>query len=320
MSRIEDVIIPQTYEPYLRQGIIEKSNIYRSGLARQDAILNRRISEGGVLVQIPMWERLEGRSSHISRPGNESPAGEITAIMDTGIKLMREKKWTAENLASALAGDSAFDAIASMESDWWIEERQRFMIAVLRGVFDSPSVSATHVFDGGGGALNPAMTIRAKQLLGDNADILTMVIMNSLTHSELQEQNLIETIPNARGEIEFQTYLGYRIIVDDTVPTTETYLVAAGALAHGEGTPVDQIPVEVYRNSDANSDYLVTRQTFIMHIKGISWTGNAFAPATSNPTPEIEDLLNGENWNLVYPVKHVGVVKITHGEGLQDTP
>ena len=84
------------------------------------------------------------------------------------------------------------------------------------------------------------------RLLGDAADALTALIMHSAVYTTLQKQNLIAFIPNARGEVNIPTYLGYRVIIDDGVPVSgsgdervfTTYLVGSGAIGRGEGVPV----------------------------------------------------------------------------------
>ncbi|MEO1772986.1 hypothetical protein [Candidatus Enterococcus ferrettii] len=78
----------------------------------------------------------------------------------------------------------------------------------------------------------------AKQLLGDSADRLSMIVMHSAVYTALQKQNLIAFIPNARGEVNIPTYLGYQVVIDDGVPASGTgaskvytsYLFASGAI------------------------------------------------------------------------------------------
>ncbi|HEL8745379.1 TPA: coat protein, partial [Listeria monocytogenes] len=71
-------------------------------------------------------------------------------------------------------------------------------------------------------AISGNLVLDAKQLLGDSSDRLSLMVMHSAVYTALQKQNLIAFIPNARGEVNIPTYLGYRVVVDDGVPSTGT--------------------------------------------------------------------------------------------------
>src|SRR5262245_5845852 len=91
------------------------------------------------------------------------------------------------------------------------------------------------------------------QTMGDASDALTTIIMHSQIYASLAKQNLIDFIPDSRGEVHFPSYLGYNIIRDDSVlvtgsgPTAKyyTYLLGRDAIVHGEGAA--KTPVETFR-------------------------------------------------------------------------
>ncbi|UZN53020.1 coat protein [Bacillus paralicheniformis] len=87
-------------------------------------------------------------------------------------------------------------------------------------VYDKKKVRIVKIItnEEGGNGLTGAAILDAQQLLGDAKDVFTSIAMHSLTHTNLQKQNLIEFIPNNRADVGFGTYMGKSIIVDDSLP------------------------------------------------------------------------------------------------------
>lgn len=151
-----------------------------------------------------------------------------------------------------------------------------------------------------------------KQLLGDAADQFTAIAMHSAVYTTLQKQNLIAFIPNARGEVDFPTYLGYRVIVDDGCPVSDgvysTYLFGAGSFGRGDGVPVDLTPVETDRDSLASDDILINRRAFVLHPFGVKFTNTTVTGAT----PTNAELATATNWAKVYEDKAIGLALLKH--------
>jgi len=167
------------------------------------------------------------------------------------------------------------------------------------------------VADNSADKIDAEMLLDAKQLLGDAADKLTALGMHSATYTELQKQNLIEYIPNARGEVDFPSYMKYRIIIDDGVPAAggvyTTYLFASGSIARGEGVPPTLTPTATDRDEAMSTDYLFNRRAFVLHPRGVSWQG-----APVGVTPSNAELAVGTNWKRVSELKNMGIVKLMH--------
>lgn len=311
ITRIADIIEPEVFAAYIREAIIEKSALINSGLITQSTQLNSLVSGGGRTLNMPFWRRIVGDSEVLTDQNPLTP-GKIGTEQDVAVMHFRGRAWGANELSSAIAGDSAIDAIASMVSEWWTREEQKILIATLTGVFASATMAAEHVHDVSSQPISAENTLDAKQLLGDASEQLAAIIMHSKTYTTLQKQNLIEFIPNARGEIVIPTYLGYRTVTDDTVPYNgnvyDTYLLANGVIGRGDGTPVDFTPVETDRDSLAGEDYLVNRRAFVLHPLGVRWEGASMA----STSPDNTELKDGTNWKRVYDRKHIGMVLLRH--------
>ena len=118
----------------------------------------------------------------------------------------------------------------------------------------------------GADAFTGSTFIDAAHKLGDAESKLTAVMVHSLVFATMRKQNLIEFIPNSEGVYNIPTYLGKRVIVDDSMPVTSgvytTYLFGEGAIGYGEGEA--PVPTETDRDSLAGEEYLINRRHFIM--------------------------------------------------------
>ena len=309
-TRIADIIEPAVFAPYVIAQTTYLSNLIQSGLITQSDRLNSLVSQGGRTLNMPIWARLVGDSEILSDT-DPLTVGKIGTKKDVAVMHLRGKAWGANELASAIAGSSAIDAIANQIAEYWVREEQKIFISTIKGVFASATMTAEHVLDKSTEKISATNILDAKQLLGDFSGNLSVMVVHSAVYTELQKQNLIIYIPNARGEIVMPTYLGYRVIQDDTVPMDgsvyNTYLFTNGAFGRGDGTPVDLTPVETDRDSLQGDDILINRRAFVLHPMGIAWKGTSAGAAPSNA-----ELEAGTNWYRVYEKKLVGMVNLKH--------
>lgn len=309
-TKIADIIEPAVFAPYIIARTTYLSNLIQSGIITQSTTLNDLVSGGGRTLNMPIWARLTGDSEVLSDT-DPLTVGKIGTKKDVAVMHFRGKAWGANELASAIAGSSAIDAIANQIAEYWVREEQRIFISTIKGVFASGTMTSEHVLDKSTEKISAQAVLQAKQLLGDAATQLSIMVMHSATFTELQAQNLIIYIPNSRGEIVMPTYLGYRVIQDDTVPvdgnTYNTYLFGNGVFGRGDGTPTDLTPVETDRDSLQGDDILINRRAFVLHPMGVAWKGN-----TAGSAPTNAELETGTNWERIYEKKLVGMINLKH--------
>ena len=241
--------------------------------------------------------------------------------------------WAATDLSAALAGSDPMAALGDLVAGYWAREYQKILIQVLSGVFGSYQTAtepaetktplADHILDisaaGSAAAqkISASAFIDALQLLGDAQGQLTAVAMHSATKAFLKKNNLIDTERDST-DVEFDTYQGRRVIVDDGCPVADgvytTYLFGQGAIAFGNGSPVGFVATEVDRDKKKGSgvDYLINRKTFIMHARGIKWTDLAREHVE---TPTKAELMNAINYERVYEPKQIRIVAFKHKIG-----
>ena len=311
-TRIQDVIVPEVFNPYVVQRTAELSKLVRSGIVVPNKELDKLASAGGTLINMPYWDDLDGDDEVLSDDGALTPS-KITAKKDVAVLLMRGKAWSVNDLAKALSGDDPMKAIGDLVAEYWVRMEQKTLFKTLEGAFKGTN-SDTNVHDisakGTDDKFTASTFIDAKTKLGDAADKLTAIAVHSAVFAELEKQNLIEYIPNSQGIIEFPTYLGKNVIVDDGCPKEgdvyTTYLFGQGAVGRGEGAA--PVPTETDRDSLAGDDILINRRHLILHPRGIKFKNTSVA----GDSPTNTELAEGTNWERVYESKNIRIVQFKH--------
>lgn len=334
ITKISDVIVPELFNKYVINRTMELSEFFKSGIVVNSPEFNALASEAARTHNMPFFEDLQGDSEPTLEDVKMTPA-KIGSNKDVSTTILRQKMWAATNLSAALAGADPMKAIGDLVANYWARDMQKELISILAGVFGTttadPSGSPTaetrmqdHILDLSGGKTADAKLISASafidacQMLGDAQAQLTGVAMHSATKSYLKKKNLIETERDST-DVEFDTYQGRRVTVDDGCPVNSdgvytTYLFGNGAVAYGEGTPEGHVPTEVDRDKQTGGgiDYLINRKAFILHPRGIAYTG---AKREHVETPTRAELAMAENWKPVYEPKQLRIVAIKHKVG-----
>lgn len=312
-TKIADVIVPEVFNPYVIERTAELSALVKCGIIVKDKELDALALAGGRLINMPYWKDLNGDDEVLDDNGALTP-GKITAGQDVAALLMRGKAWSVNDLATALSGDDPMKAIGDLVAEYWARQRQKTLLAVLKGVFASSTMSGNvhdiSSLEGDLAKINGTSFIDAKTKLGDASDKLTAVAMHSTVFAELEKQNLIQYIPNSQGVVDFPSYLGRKVIVDDGCPKDgdvyTTYLFGQGAI--GEGNGAAPVPTETDRDSLAGEDILINRQHFLLHPRGVKFTDTSVA----KKSPSNAELANQANWSRVYENKNIRIVAFKH--------
>lgn len=320
-TTLSDVIVPELFDPYVINKTMELSALFQSGIIANSPKFNELASEAAPIHNMPFFEDLQGTSEEIIE-GADLTANKITSNKDVSTTIRRAMMWSATDLSAALAGSDPMAAIGSLVAGFWARDMQKELINLLDGVFNSTEMKADHVLDistlsGKSANISASSFIDALQLLGDAQSQLTAVAMHSATKAYLKKQNLIETERDST-DVEFETYQGRRVIVDDGCPVADgvytTYLFGNGAIAYGVGSPVGFISTEIDRDKKKGSgvDYLINRRTFIMHPRGVAFQNAVRANAENVKRIELAD---PTNWKRVYEPKQIRMVAFKHKIG-----
>lgn len=301
-TKLSDIIVPEVFSDYVVQATTERSALIQSGIAATDPVIQANANGGGAHVNLPYFSDLTGDAEVISDTGSLS-LNPITAEADIAVKLIRGKAFAGNDLVTVFAGADPLQAVANRVADYWARQEQKALIATLSGVF-AGALASTHVLDiSATEALTSDAILDGKQLLGDAGGALVAIAMHSAKYTALQKANLIATVRDAEGNIQFSTYLGYRVIVDDGLPVDggvyDSYLFGAGAVAYADVAVPNAI--EFDRNSLAGQDVMITRKGWIGHLRGVKW-------AVSDANPANAALATAAKWAQAYENKAIRAV------------
>lgn len=335
VTKISDVIVPELFNRYVINRTMELSAFFQSGIVTNSREFDVLASEAARTHNMPFFEDLHGESEAILEDVKMT-AKKIGSDKDVSTTIYRQNMWGASNLSAALAGADPMKAIGDLVAGYWARDMQKELIAILSGVFGTTTAGLEgtpaaetrmkdHILDLSAGKSEDAKKISASafidacQLLGDAQSELSGVAMHSATKSYLKKLNLIETERDST-DVEFDTYQGRRVTVDDGCPVDikngvyTTYLFGNGAVAYGNGSPVGFVATEVDRDKQTGGgiDYLINRKAFILHPRGIAYTG---AVREHVETPLRTELARAENWKPVYEPKQLRIVAIKHKIG-----
>lgn len=315
-TKVADVVVPELFNPYLIERTAAKSELIQSGIVEASPEFDALASSGGRMLQMPFWKDLSGDDELIDDETDLS-IGQIQSGQDAAVLLMRGKTFGASDLSAALAGDDPMAAIADLFADYWNRRRQVTLLSILEGVFGAASMAGNlHDITGDDDDTWTAETfIDATHKLGDSEGKLTAAMVHSATLASLKKQDLVEFALDSESRPTIPVYNGRRLVVDDGCPESggdyTSYIFGQGAFALGNGAP--KIPTEVAREplKGGGIDYIVNRQHFVLHPRGVAWQ-DAVVTLQTPRNPSNADLATAANWVRAYEAKNVRMVAFKH--------
>lgn len=329
-TQLTNVYVPLVFDAAVDEAATEKNLFVQSGVMVENPILNQMASVGGNIGEMPFFSPLAttGEPDYI----DDDPAHTATPANISGSKMIyrradMHKSWSTMDLARELALKDPLAAITAKTGGWWATQHQKRVISTAMGILadNVANDAGDMVKDVGTDAALPILAadiihadvvIDAAQTLGDAKNLLAAIAMHSVVYTNLQKLNLIDFVPDARGEINIPTYLGYVVIVDDGMPAVAgnnriiytTILFARGAIEYGKGNVL--LPSELERVANAGygggQDIIHTRRADIIHPHGFSFLSAAVAGQSAT----LAELETAANWNRVMARKNIGMAFI----------
>ena len=275
--------LPSTKENSLiKNGLFTVVNKYKSKLSEQS---------GGYAIEEPIKGRLGGTPTNYDGSTDIAKGTERTTFHQRKIAYGRAKAWGEYDFSAEVTGTN-FMAEAQEVKDYWDEQRQSTVLAILKGIFsmtggaDGEFVSK-HTYDISGGEGSAAklsadaMNRAAQKALGDKKAMLDIIFMHSVVSTNLEGLNLIDFLKytDANGierDLTIGTFNGRLVIVDDEVQELNGYDEATsattGALKVVSSSPSDgQIKLSDVKASDfypadvAANDYVVAANKYVSY-------------------------------------------------------
>jgi hypothetical protein len=325
ITQVSDVIVPEIFTPYMQTLTEEKSRLVQSGLLTRSPVLDGLLAGGGITFNVPSFNDLDNDADRIPTDtahdeftsGTASPDPlKITTKREIAVRLQRNNSWSSSDLTAVLAGVDPMNAIATRVADYWTRRLQAAFIATWNGVIadNVANDSGDYVNDISGASFVDGTTnfsaeafLDTALTMGDSMDDLTAICVHSVVYNRMQKNNLIDFIPDARGEVNIPTFLGREVIIDDGVPRTgnvyDTWLFGMGATQFGVGTP--KAATELDRKPGAGNgggqDVLYSRVMWTIHPTGHAWVGSAGDGGPANTGTGNDDLDEAGSWDRRYP-------------------
>ena len=321
-------IVPEKFSQYVIDRSTALNTLVSAGIASPDATVGQLINgqpEGGRFIQLPMWNPLEGEEDVFGE--QDVSVGDITTKEARATLLIRQRAWGSTDLAHVLGGADPMNATIQLIADWRNAREQQIYLSIMKGIFATDGALKEHVNDISAGTgeaayISRESTLDTKQRLGDHYKALGMVFMHSATYTYLQKKELILRQPwvNPAGEtVEIETYMGYRVVVDDGMPVAnevyDTYFMGKNCFIRQDGTPQGFIGTETDRDKLGAKNYLINRWCQIVHPRGLSWVNEGEYINPDHKYPANADLEVASNWKLVVDHKKVGLACLRHKLG-----
>ena len=297
--------LPSTKENSLiKNALFNVVNKYKAKMSEQS---------GGYAVVEPIKGRLGGNP--VNYDGNtDIPKGsERDTFYQRKICYGRAKAWGEYDFASEVTGTN-FKAEANEVNEYWDEERQSTVLAILEGIFGmtggvNGQFVTKHTYDItstanpelGADSLNKA----SQKALGDKKAKLDVIFMHSAVSTNLEGLNLINFLKytDADGierDLTIGTFNGKLVVVDDEMPVTSdstgdiytSYVFQKGFFEY-ENIGAE-VPSELARDAyeKGGKTDLITRVREMVVPTLISYKG------TGTVSPTNSDFATGSNWEL----------------------
>jgi hypothetical protein len=315
------------------------NTIFNSPLVLQDPrnFANRALEDGATQVELPILSPVSGGYT-LQNPGTPPTLDVITSKRQIAAVMYREKAWGRDAFAAAQSGIDPFAYIVDRILNVRLDGAEDALLNMLDGVFASTPF-ASLILAAGSINEDPVGTPGSNRymdadlfhdltgLFGVKEDDMVggVITMHSKVRTYLKKQDEIDTIKPSAGGLEFQSYKGLRIIVDDrlvrdgtasgkvypvTIAAPQT-VVFNFATQGTDGTTSSSL---AYDSDVPNlTKALYDRVVSVVHLNGAKWVPAGPNPdltiATAGPTNA--QLATAQAWDTTYAnVKETRVARV----------
>lgn len=274
--------LPSTKENSLiKNGLFTVVNKYKAKMVDET---------GGYAIEEPIKGRIGGTPTNYDGSTDIAKGTERITYHQRKIAYGRAKAWGEYDFASEVTGTN-FMAEAQEVKDYWDEQRQSTVLAILKGIFSmSGGVDGAfvtkHTYDVSDSEVNDklsadAMNRAAQKALGDKKQNLDIIFMHSVVSTNLEGLNLIEFLKytdkdGIERDLTIGTFNGRLVIVDDEVQelngyeeatssTTGALKVVSGTASAGQISLTDVQAADYYPAGVAANDYVIASSKYVSY-------------------------------------------------------
>lgn len=329
-ASLSDIIEPKVFARYVTEAVVAKSALLSSGAVLTSNEMNTYAGQAGRVVDLPNFSDLTWAAPDIAKDDSTAATiNNVTTAHQLAVKNYVSRTWGSAALTASVSGEDIVGHIANeVVAPYWVQSVQQYALAMLSGVIKKNIASnggdmvkdVTNDVAGTPAAAtvaNVGNILEAIQTMGDARDKADLIIMSSRVYTNLLKQEPTNFTPVSQTQA-FQTYLGLRVIVDDSLPAVAgtnqtaytTYILGRGALLFGEATP-EMGGVSVQDNPTLGNGWgaqtLTSRKQFILHPAGHSCSATV-SSGFGSPTTTAFDASGA--WARVYSRKNVPIIAL----------
>lgn len=318
LVQLSDIIDVTVFQDLPAVNSPEKTVYFESGIVSRSPLFDGLANAAGKTAELPFWRDLDAdqepnRSS--DNPASDATPQKVIQGEQISRKAFLNQGWSTADLAVELAmGENAMTHIRNRTDAYWLKQWQRRLIAATNGVLadNVANFGSDMVFDASG-ATNAditATTVFTRQnftsaafTMGDRVDGIAAIAVHSMIYKRMVDNDDIDFIPDSKGSLTIPTFMGKRVLVDDSLPYTPaagaagadaapkytTVMFGSQVFGYGEGSP--SVPVAIARKEESADgggvETLWTRKTWLLHPYGFQHTGTPAASATGFSLAEL---------------------------------
>ena len=322
ITDLTKLIVPPVFTQWVIDHLNDTNNLLQSGILSQPQGIN--LTAPGVTVQIPYIKA----EKHLPDPWtdqDDKTSHSVGASSMSGMKIYQTLTYGSTKLSTIISGAPTQSAIASAMAEDWTAGNMYALIKLLSGVFSVEDIAAAKKIDMT--AISPTNSdfnstgwLASRTLMGDKANVLTGIAVNSATEAMMTQEDLKDHGSTISSDVAPNgTFHGMIITVDDQIPLdisdpkkpkSTAYIFSRGAVAFDRtilSTDTENKMLENGGTSYVSQDSIMT-----MNVQGTS-VKRGWQPTKAN-FATVDEMTSADAWEVPEgrDVRDIGVVAYTH--------
>jgi hypothetical protein len=344
-TTVSELWVPSIWVQAMRERMATFPALFTSGVVQRGDLFDKIAAGPGNSANCPFLNDITDQDDEL-QVENQAPLNDQTQPGDVQIFPIcnRVKKNSSTAMAKQLSGADPMAAIIDQMLSTRLKNRQKDLVAMLRGSFGTSGgagvaapLSGMRYLTAGGqepfsetgvgaadsDSFSPEIFEGAVALMGELGDTLKggCLLMHPNVKAGLKVQDSAGFKTTIRpSELPFDMDYYHDIPIFTSVSLArlgtnngfvyETYIMANGTVGYGEkpqqGDTTDVASLQYFRDRELNNELIWDRVRFMLGINGMKWIGN---PANAYSGPTRAEMTNPANWQLVYQsANRVGAV------------
>lgn len=306
LVRLSDVIDVEVFNSLPADESTLVNSLIQSGIVSRDPLFDQHANAPGLVGAMNMWNDLDSSSEpNYSQDDENTATPDKVDQKELNVRAVHlNNGWKASDLARELqTNEDVMSLIRRRVDKYWDTQFQNRLIATAEGV-----IADNVANDSGDMVVDLSVTTDTTPVaanffsrqaftntvftMGDHFDDIQAVACHSVVYQNMVDADDIDYIPDSSGTMLIPTYLGKRVIIDDSLVRDEpsetgtakeylSFFFGAGAFAFGVGSPL--IPTEIERNAaqgvGGGNEVLWDRKTWLIQPAGASFLGATLTDA-----------------------------------------